>query len=94
MFGQALSDSILTENETDAAAGITAEQIQSNWEGICQIIRTIPTTELLLHKYDILDAKKSLSQISVPEELEGKLLDYSPLVRNRLTLMRLRRALR
>ena len=93
MFGHALSDSILTENETDAAAGITAEQIQSNWAGICDIIRTIPTAELLLQKYDILDARKSLSQISVPEELKDKLLDYSPLVRNRLTLMRLRRAL-
>ena len=93
MFGDALSGSILTENEKDAAAGITAKHIAEKWEEICRIIDTIPVSDILLEKYEILGVKKCLSDISVPEEKADTLLEYSPLVRNRLTLMRLRRAL-
>ena len=42
--------------------------------------------------YNMLGAVTTLSDIGVDEEKTEKILEYSPLVRNRLTLMRLRRA--
>lgn len=92
MFGDALSDSIQKENETDAAAGITASQIEKNWDGICHIIGEIPEYEELLKLYQTVGAKSSLNEIQIPEEKRNLLLDYSPMVRNRLTFMRLRSA--
>ena len=45
----------------------------------------------LIEKYEVLGVKSDLSDIDVQEEKCNLLLEYSPLVRNRLTLMRLRR---
>lgn len=93
MFGKKLSESIIKENATNCASGITAETIQSNWDKICNIINTIPTCDELIKKYEILGVKSTLNDIEVAEEKINTILEYSPLVRNRLTLMRLRRAM-
>lgn len=93
MFGDALSKSIITENYEDVCCDISAEQISSKWNCICDIIREIPTVEELKKVYDVLGVKATLSEIDFPEEKLEMLLEYSPLVRNRLTLMRLRRAM-
>lgn len=94
MFGDALSDSILTENSKDCAKGIKAKTLTENYQKICDIISSIPTYEELIKKYEILGAKSTLYDINIPEEKYDMLLNYSPLVRNRLTLMRLRRAIK
>jgi glycerol-1-phosphate dehydrogenase [NAD(P)+] len=65
--------------------------IISHFEKICEIIESIPTYEELIKIYKTLGAKLSLGDIDVSEEKLCDLLEYSPLVRNRLTLMRLRR---
>lgn len=91
MFGKNLSGSIIKENANDCALGITKEKIMSHFEKICEIIKSIPTYEELIKTYKILGAKSSLTDISVSEEKLDTLLEFSPLVRNRLTLMRLRR---
>ena len=93
MFGDNLSLSITKENANDCAIGITAKLISEKWDEIRDIIDTIPTYKELIEKYELLGAKSSLCDIGVPEEKSDLLLDYSPLVRNRLTLMRLRRAI-
>lgn len=93
MFGEKLSLSIVKENEKDCSKGITAKLIEEKWDEICNIIDTIPTYNELLEKYKILGVKSCLCDINVPEEKSNLLLEYSPLVRNRLTLMRLRRAI-
>lgn len=93
MFGDTLSRSIITENSEDVCCGISAEQIGSKWNCICDIIREIPTVEELKNVFDILSVKATLSEINLSEEKLEILLEYSPLVRNRLTLMRLRRAM-
>lgn len=90
VFGDKLSDSIITENRKDAAAGITGQLLSQNAEGIAEIISRIPDYDSLLKLYQQLGVKSTLPEIEVPAQLESTLLEYSPLVRNRLTLMRLR----
>lgn len=94
MFGEKLSNAIIKENSNDCASGIKAKTITDKWNAICDIINTIPTYDELIKKYRLLGAKWSLSDIDVPEEKLDILLEYSPFVRNRLTLMRLRRAMK
>lgn len=94
MFGDKLSASIISENSKDCGIGITAKDIEEKWNKICDIINSIPTYEELIKKYETLGVKSELCDIDVPEEKTDILLEYSPLVRNRLTLMRLRRAIK
>lgn len=94
MFGERLSKSIVQENLEDCALGITAEMITSCWYEICQVIDSIPTYEQLIKKHEALGTKSSLTDIGISEEMFNLLLEYSPLVRNRLTLMRLRRSIK
>ena len=94
MFGERLSGAIITENSNDCSSGITAKTIKVNQNTIYKIINTIPSYNELINKYEILGVKSNLSDIDVPDEKLDLLLEYSPLVRNRLTLMRLRRALK
>ena len=93
VFGQRLSRQIFDENHKDAAAGITGQQIRSNWQAVCREIDRIPSVESLLKAYQVLGVKSSLSDIQVSDDMEQRLLDESPMVRNRLTLMRIRRCL-
>ena len=93
MFGDTLGLSITKENAKDCATGITAELIEEKWNQIRDIINTVPTHKELMEKYEVLGVKSSLCDIDVPQDKKNLLLEYSPLVRNRLTLMRLRRAI-
>lgn len=93
MFGERLGKTIINENSGDCACGITSEMLEKNLDKICAVINTVPTFEELSEKYEILGVKASLGDIGVPEEKLDLLLDYSPLVRNRLTLMRLRKSI-
>ena len=94
VFGQDLGRSIITENETDVAAGITAETIRTHWDAICRISDQIPAADALLQSYQSLSIKSTLEEIGVSPAQKDALLDFSPLVRNRLTLMRIRRAIK
>jgi glycerol-1-phosphate dehydrogenase [NAD(P)+] len=91
MFGKRLKESIIKENANDCALGITKEILMKHFEAICKIIDSIPTYEELIKIYKMLGAKSSVCDIGVSEEKLCSLIEYSPLVRNRLTLMRLRR---
>lgn len=91
MFGDRLSDSIIEENRNNCISMISSSIMEEKWGEICGIIDDIPTYDELIRHYRLLGAKVSLEEIGVPEERLNVLLEYSPLVRNRLTLMRLRR---
>jgi len=91
MFGERLKESIIKENANDCALGITEKNLMSHFEKLKEIIESIPTYDELIKIYKMLGAKSSLDDISVSEDVLFSLLEYSPLVRNRLTLMRLRR---
>ena len=93
VFGERLSRQILEENRNDAAAGITGTQIRAHWDEICNEISKLPREDALKAAYTRLGAKAELADIQVDGALEQRLLDASPMVRNRLTLMRLRSCL-
>ncbi|MBR7148541.1 MAG: sn-glycerol-1-phosphate dehydrogenase [Firmicutes bacterium] len=89
--GERLYEPTLKEHENDALAKVTPEALISNWPKIRQIVSQIPTAEQLYDTLAQLGAKRSLSDIGISEDKLAELLDNSPLARNRLTLMRMRR---
>lgn len=93
VFGSHMAEDVVSENEKDAAAAVTAEALSANWEQIREIIAGLPQAGALAKLYEDMGVLSTLPQIHVPAELEDKLLDYSPMVRNRLTLMRLRKCI-
>lgn len=92
-FGKKLSNAIIEENSKDCATGIKARTITDNRNAICDIINTIPTYDELIKHYEILGAKSKLTDIGVSQEKLDTLMEYAPLVRNRLTLLRLCRGM-
>ena len=93
-FGKEISDSIIEENANDLAKKIKAKDITDKWDRICGVIDEIPSENELLSIYKDLDMKSKLSDIGISECKLNVLMEYSPLVRNRVTLMRLRRMLK
>ena len=94
IFGEKLSASIIQENARDCALGISKEALISNWDKICKIIDAVPKYDELIQRYTAIGAKSTLDDIGIDENKIDALLEYSPLVRNRLTLMRLRRGMK
>ena len=94
VFGPRLTQQVLDENKTDCAAGIGGAQIRGCLNEVRKEIAKIPRPETLLAAYQTIGAMAGLSDIGVAEELAPALLDDSPMVRNRLTLMRLRRCIK
>lgn len=92
-FGERLYQQLIAENEKDAAAGITGEQINGKWQEIRALLASIPATEELSELYAKIGVKTTLADIGVDGAKAALLLEASPCVRNRLTLMRLRRGL-
>lgn len=89
--GERLWPSVMAENENDCLAAVTPEDIVRAWPEMRRIIADIPRPEDIKAKLEALGAKRSLTDLGLPEELRGLLLDACPIARNRLTLMRLRR---
>ena len=85
---------IVTTGSNDAAKGITATALKSHWKEICAEIEKLPETELLRSIYLKFGVKSHLSDIGLDGAVSKELLDYSPMVRNRLTLMRLKKAIK
>ena len=94
LFGDEMAQGLLEENQKDAASSITAELLKAKWDGICQEIGKLPDIHQLKQLYADLGVKATLPEIDVPADLEAVLLAGSPMVRNRLTLMRLRKCIK
>jgi len=90
-FGAELAPGILEENRIDVAEHITAAKLQEKWNDICEAISQLPELNELEELYEKLAVKATLDEIDISRELENVLLKYSPMVRNRLTLMRVRK---
>ncbi len=93
VFGAETAENILAENEQDCAAAITAQVLRQNWREICKALSQLPELETLRALYRRGGICTTLCDIAVPEEKMTQLLEAAPMVRNRLTLMRLRRCL-
>ncbi|MBO4410610.1 MAG: sn-glycerol-1-phosphate dehydrogenase [Lachnospiraceae bacterium] len=93
VFGP-LSGEILKENEKNPLDGLNQDLLRSGWPKIRELIRTLPTGDQVRNLLTIVSGSTTLSDLSLPDGLLPPLLRYSPLVRNRLTLMRIRNHLR
>jgi len=80
---------ITEENRRDSAAGITGETLRGRFEQILRELAKLPRVEDLENLYQKAEIKASLSDIGVSDEKAGMLLKNAPMVRNRLTLLRL-----
>ena len=94
VFGEPAAEEIMKENENDAAKGITAKTLDAHWDEICVEIEKLPDVALLREIYSGFGVKSRLSDIKVDDEKCRDLLDFSPMVRNRFTLMRIRKAIK
>ena len=54
---------------------------------------SLPSAQEVYDMLEMIGAKRSLEEIGVTDRDTAAILKYSPLVRNRLTLMRVRRML-
>lgn len=90
IFGEEMAQEIFAENEKDAAAGVTGALLREHWEAVCAELRKIPDARELRSIYESYEIKSNLSDIGVAEEKAAQLVSSSPLVRNRLTCMRIR----
>lgn len=91
VFGDEMATGILEENGIDVAEHITAAKLQEKWNDICEAISQLPELNELEELYEKLGVKATLAEIGLSRELENVLLKNSPMVRNRLTLMRIRK---
>ncbi|MBP1555504.1 MAG: iron-containing alcohol dehydrogenase, partial [Oscillospiraceae bacterium] len=92
-FGEKLADSIIAENSEDCLSALTRETLIEKWPEVRQIVASLPSAEEIYGMLEMIGAKRSLEEIGVTEADTAAILNYSPLVRNRLTLMRVRRML-
>ena len=92
-YGERLYPTAAEENRNDCLRAVTPERLIAAWPKIREIVAGIPTEAAIAERLSLLGAKRSLSDIEVPEELLPQLIAHSPSVRNRLTLMRTRRML-
>ncbi|MBQ6366711.1 MAG: sn-glycerol-1-phosphate dehydrogenase [Oscillospiraceae bacterium] len=93
-FGEDLFRAISEENRKDCLAAVSKERLAKCWPEIRQIIDAMPKAEAFDSTLRQLGAKHTLEEIGVASEDLSILLKYSPLVRNRLTLMRIRRMIK
>ena len=92
-FGEKLADSIITENEKDCLSALSKEALAEKWPQVREIVAALPSSEEVYGMLEMIGAKRSLEEIGVTQQDTDAILRYSPLVRNRLTLMRVRRML-
>lgn len=89
VFGIERAAEIAGENREDAAAGLTEEKLRIQFSNMAAEIEKLPRVEDLRERYKKAEIKASLADIEVSEDKAGLLLRYAPMVRNRLTLLRL-----
>ena len=94
VFGPKLFEAVRDENRQDCLANVTPEALRKAWPEIRTIIGDIPPAEEIFRMLELLGARRTLPDIGVPEDRLAVLLRWSPIIRNRLTLMRMRRMLR
>lgn len=91
ILGDKLAPGILDENRNDDAELVTTGMSQINWNAICKVISQLPGRNQLEELYEKLAVKSTLDEIGVSRGLEDVRLKYSPMVRNILPPMRMRK---
>ncbi len=93
LFGEKLFDACREENKTDCLAAVTPEKLTASWGAIRAIVADIPPAGEISARLEMLGAKRTLADLGIPEDRRALIVEKSHLIRNRLTLMRVRRML-
>ena len=92
-FGQRLAAGIIKENAEDGLASFDPQSIVEHWDEIKELIATIPSAEELEKLYKACGCKYLPEHVGVKPELADEMLTVSSAIRNRMTLIRMRRVL-
>jgi len=88
-----IKNRIAKENENDVLASFDPQNIVDHWEEIREIIAAIPSAEELTELFKSIGAVHSSEEIGISSDLTEDMLSVSAAIRNRLTLIRMRRVL-
>lgn len=88
-----LADGIMKENENDVLGTFDPQNIVDHWAEVKDIIAAIPPAEELAALYDKIGAIYKPEDIGIDPALADDMLSVSAAIRNRLTLIRMRRVL-
>lgn len=92
-FGDRLAEGIIKENEHDVLSTFDPQNIVDNWDEIKSIIAGIPSAEELETLYKAVGSKYLPEHVGIDPALADEMLTVSAAIRNRLTLVRMRRVL-
>ena len=92
-FGERLYDGIMKENAHDVLGTFDPQNIVDHWDEIVALIDTIPPVEEMEALYKACGCKYLPEHIGIDPALEAEMLDISAAIRNRLTLIRMKRVL-
>ena len=88
VFG-ALTDSVMKENAACCLAQADPERIAAHWAEIQKLLRALPEAQDVQRALAHVGGKTTLADLGIDESKRERILTWSPMVRNRLTFMRL-----
>ena len=92
-FGERLTPGIMKENENDVLATFDPQNIVDHWDEIKAMIDALPPTEEMEALYRGCGCKYLPEHIGIDPAIADEVLDMSAAIRNRLTLVRMKRVL-
>jgi len=82
---------LIKENTPDPLEGVHGSDILANKDAICSVIDSIPTVDELSDLLRSFGGKLTMGDIGLDPALKNDSLRFSPYIRSRLTMMRLRK---
>ena len=92
-FGERLADGIMKENEHDVLGTFDPQNIVDHWDEIKAMLDALPSVEEMEKLYSDCGCKYLPEHIGIDPALADEMLDISAAIRNRLTLVRMKRVL-
>ncbi|MBP3654637.1 MAG: iron-containing alcohol dehydrogenase, partial [Oscillospiraceae bacterium] len=92
-FGERLAGGIMKENENDVLGTFDSQNIVDHWDEIRELIATIPPVDELEALYKGCGAKYLPEHIGIDPALTDEMMPISAAIRNRNTLIRMKRVL-
>ena len=92
-FGERLAPGIMKENENDVLGTFPSQNIVDHWDEIKAMLDALPSVEEMDNLYSDCGCKYLPEHIGIDPALADEMLDISAAIRNRLTLVRMKRVL-
>lgn len=92
-FGDRLAPGIIKENANDVLGTFDPQNIVDHWDEIREMINKLPSVEEMAELYSACGCKYLPEHIGVKPELADEMMTISSAIRNRNTLIRMRRVL-